>query len=326
MSQVEPPHPFQHVPVMREEIVHALGSVPPGIVVDATVGGGGHAAALLSGRPDLCLLGIDRDGDALDAAQSRLAVFGPRVALRRARFDSMGTAVVDAVADGGETWRERDVTAVLFDLGVSSPQLDRPERGFSYRVAGPLDMRMDPAQELSAHDVVNGYPEQTLAALFRENGEGRYAGRIARAIIASRPIDDTAALAEIIRDAIPAPARRRGGHPAKRVFQAIRIEVNAELDILGPALRAGMGLLAPDGRLAALTYHSGEDRIVKAEFVEAATGGCTCPPGFPCVCGADPQFGLVFRGSRTPGAAERQTNPRAQSARLRVIERRGAGA
>ncbi|GAC1532861.1 MAG: 16S rRNA (cytosine(1402)-N(4))-methyltransferase RsmH [Acidimicrobiales bacterium] len=310
---------------MRDEIVDVLGSVPRGIVVDATVGGGGHAAALLSVRPELCLLGIDRDGDALAAARSRLAGFGDRVALRRARFDSMGPAVAAASADGGETWSGREVTAVLFDLGVSSPQLDRPERGFSYRVAGPLDMRMDAAQGLSAHDVVNGYTEQALAALFRENGEGRYAGRIARAIIASRPVDDTAALAEVVRDAIPAPARRRGGHPAKRVFQAIRIEVNAELEILGSSLRTGMAMLAPGGRLAVLTYHSGEDRIVKAALVEAATGGCTCPPGFPCGCGADAQFRLVFRGSRTPGASERLANPRAESARLRVIERRGTG-
>ena len=324
MSQVEPPHAFQHIPVMRDEIVDVLGSVPVGIVVDATVGGGGHAAALLSGRPDLCLLGIDRDGDALDAARSRLSDFGDRVALRRARFDAMNTAVGAAIAEGGETWRGHEVTAVLFDLGVSSPQLDRPSRGFSYRAAGPLDMRMDPAQRLSADDVVNSYAEQPLAAIFRENGEGRYAGRIARAIIAARPVGDTAELAEIIRDAIPAPARRRGGHPAKRVFQAIRIEVNAEIDILEPSLRAAMDLLAPGGRLAVLTYHSGEDRVVKAAFVEAATGGCTCPPGFPCVCGADPQFRLVFRGSRTPSATEQETNPRAESARLRVIERLGA--
>ncbi|GAC1597031.1 MAG: 16S rRNA (cytosine(1402)-N(4))-methyltransferase RsmH [Acidimicrobiales bacterium] len=325
MSQVEPPPPFQHIPVMRDEIVYALGSVPPGVAIDATVGGGGHAAALLSDRPDMTLLGIDRDGDALDAARSRLAEFGDRVALRRARFDSIGSAAEAAIAEGGDGWIGREVTAVLFDLGVSSPQLDRPERGFSYRVAGPLDMRMDPGQGLSAHDVVNGYAEHALATLFRENGEGRYAGRIARAIIAARPVGDTAELAEIIRDAIPAPARRRGGHPAKRVFQAVRIEVNAEIDILRPSLRAAMELLAPGGRLAVLTYHSGEDRIVKAAFVDAATGGCACPPGFPCVCGADPQFRLVFRGSRTPGADERHMNPRAESARLRVIERLGAG-
>lgn len=304
--------PFHHRPVMVDEIVAALAPVPPGLLVDATLGGGGHSAALLQAHPGLRLVGIDRDPDALEAAGRRLADFGDRVSLHRARFDAL--AAHAAEADG-------PVSAVLFDLGVSSPQLDRPERGFSYREAGPLDMRMDPAQGLTAADVVNTYTVESLADLFRDSGEGRFARRIATAIAAHRPIGDTAALAEIIRDAIPAPARRRGGHPAKRVFQAIRIEVNSELDVLGPALEAAMALVQPGGRVAVLTYHSGEDRITKAAFVEAATGGCTCPPGLPCVCGADPAFRLVFRGSRTPGAAERADNRRSESARLRVVER-----
>ena len=316
MSQV----PFQHQPVMVDEIVGALGHVPPGLAVDATVGGGGHSAALLAAHPGLRLVGIDRDPDALAAAGVKLQGFGGRVSLHRARFDDMAAQVELARASHPD-WQTLGVSAVLLDLGVSSPQLDRPERGFSYREAGPLDMRMDPAQGLTADDVVNAYAERALADLFRMNGESRFARRIARAVVRHRPVADTAELAEIVRDAIPAPARRRGGHPAKRVFQAIRIEVNGELDVLGPALRAGLDLLGPGGRAAVLTYHSGEDRIAKATLVDATTGGCTCPPGLPCVCGADPDYRLVFRGSRTATQVERATNRRSESARLRVIER-----
>ena len=301
---------FSHRPVMRGEIVEALGRVAPGLLIDATVGGGGHSAALLEANAGLRLLGLDRDPDALAAAAERLAPFGDRVRLQRARFDAMAEFVGNMA-----------VTAVLFDLGVSSPQLDRPERGFSYRFAGPLDMRMDPSTELTAATVVNTYAEGRLAALFRANGEGRFALRIARALVAGRPFGDTLALAAAVREAIPAATRRTGGHPAKRVFQALRIEVNGELDALGPAVDVALGLLAPGGRLAVLTYHSGEDRLVKAAFADAATGGCRCPPGLPCGCGAVPQHRLVFRGSHTAGAAEVLVNRRAESARLRVIER-----
>jgi len=322
MTQDPDTRPFHHRPVMEAEVVRVLAVVPAGILVDATVGGGGHSAALLGAHPGLRLVGLDRDPDALEAAAARLAPFvtAGRVSLRRARFDAMATEV-EAVRAGGDGWGELGVTAVIFDLGVSSPQLDRPERGFSYRESGPLDMRMDPGQALTAGEVVNSYGEARLAALFRENGEGRFASRIARAIVAGRPFTDTVSLAEAVREAIPAPARRRGGHPAKRVFQAIRIEVNAELDVLGPALRTALGLLAPGGRLAVLAYHSGEDRLVKAVLTEAATGGCTCPPGLPCGCGAVPSFRLPFRGSRTAGEEETRANRRAGSARLRVVER-----
>jgi 16S rRNA (cytosine1402-N4)-methyltransferase len=312
--------PFAHRPVMVDEIVAALAPVPAGILVDATVGAGGHSAALLAAHPGIRVLGIDRDPDALAAAGLRLQEFGDRAQLRQARFDDVAAQVEAARADRAE-WSGLSVSAALFDLGVSSPQLDRPERGFSYREAGPLDMRMDPGQGLTAADVVNTYAEVRLAQLFRANGEGRFAGRIARAIVARRPIADTADLASVVRDAIPAPARRRGGHPAKRVFQAIRIEVNAELDVLEPALRSALDLIDVGGRVAVLTYHSGEDRIVKATFRDASTGGCTCPPGLPCVCGAQPEFRLVFRGSRTPVQEERAENRRSESARLRVIER-----
>jgi len=301
---------------MEAQVVAALRPVPDGVLIDATLGGGGHSGALLSAHPGLRLLGLDRDPAAIEAASARLATFidSGRAELRRARFDTLGSLAA-------EVFPARPVTAVLFDLGVSSPQLDRAERGFSYRHRGPLDMRMDPDQPLTAGDVVNGYPEERLARLFRESGEARFGGRIARAIMAGRPFQDTVELAEVVRDAIPAATRRRGGHPAKRVFQAIRIEVNAELEALRSALATALDLLAPGGRLAVLTYHSGEDRLVKGAFVEAATGGCTCPPGLPCVCGATPSHRLVFRGSRTPDAAEVARNRRAESARLRVIER-----
>jgi 16S rRNA (cytosine1402-N4)-methyltransferase len=307
-----PGRPFFHRPVMVDEVVAALAPVPPGLLVDGTVGGGGHAAAVLGAHPGLELLGLDRDPSALDAARARLAPFAPRVRLVRARFDAIPELSAGA-----------PVTAVLLDLGVSSPQLDRPERGFSYRRPGPLDMRMDPAAPLTAAEVVNSYPADRLAALFRANGEGRYARRIAAAIVAGRPFHDTVELAETVRAAIPAPARRQGGHPARRVFQALRVEVNGELDVLAATLPAVLDLLVPGGRLAVIGYHSGEDRLVKAAFVAASSGGCTCPPGLPCVCGAAPTHRLVFRGARRPSVAEVADNPRAESARLRVVERIG---
>ena len=301
---------FVHRPVMVGEVVGALAPVPPGLFVDGTVGGGGHAAAVLDAHPGLQLLGLDRDPSALDAARARLEPFGPRVRLVRSRFDAIPELAAGA-----------PVTAVLLDLGVSSPQLDRAERGFSYRRPGPLDMRMDPASALTAAEVVNSYPAERLAALFRANGEGRFATRIARAIVAGRPFHDTVELAEAVRAAIPAAARRHGGHPARRVFQALRIEVNAELDLLAATLPSVLDLLIPGGRLAVIGYHSGEDRVVKAAFVSAASGGCTCPPGMPCACGAIATHRLVFRGARRPTADEVAANPRAESARLRVIER-----
>ncbi|MHB8466368.1 MAG: 16S rRNA (cytosine(1402)-N(4))-methyltransferase RsmH [Acidimicrobiales bacterium] len=295
---------FEHSPVMLDEVVAVLGPSLPGVLVDATVGGGGHSAAILAANPGLRLVGLDRDPLAVDAARARF----PDATIIHARFDAIAS-----VAD-------RPVTAVLFDLGVSSPQLDQADRGFSYRRSGPLDMRMDPSQGLTANDVVNTYAVQALAEIFRANGEGRFAHRIASSIVAARPILDTVSLASVIRDAIPAPARRRGGHPATRAFQAIRIEVNAELAVLEPALRGALDLLPPGGRLAVLSYHSGEDRIVKRVLTEATTGGCTCPPGLPCVCGAVATHRFVVR-SRTPRTDEITTNPRAQSARLRAVER-----
>jgi 16S rRNA (cytosine1402-N4)-methyltransferase len=210
---------------------------------------------------------------------------------------------------------------VLFDLGVSSPQLDQAERGFSYRRDAALDMRMDPTVGLTAADVVNEYSEDGLVELFTDNGEGRFARRIARAVIAARPITTTGQLADVVRAAIPAATRRTGGHPARRVFQAIRIAVNEELDQLATALDDAVALLRPGGRCLVIAYHSGEDRLVKTTFHRLATDNCHCPPGLPCVCGADPQFRLVARGARRPSAVEVLANPRAEAARLRVIER-----
>ncbi len=309
--------PFMHVPVMVDEVVALLAGVPAGVVLDATLGGAGHADALLRAAPQVQLVGLDQDPAALVAAAARLAGWGDRVRIRRARFDGL----VAALAEVGVT----ELAGALFDLGVSSPQLDRPERGFSYRSSGPLDMRMDPDGSQSADDVVNGWTARDLATLFSANGEGRFARRIATAVVAARPLRTTAELADVVRDAIPAPARRRGGHPAKRVFQALRIAVNDELDILPGALDDAMHLLVPGGRCVVLAYHSGEDRIAKDRFREAATGGCACPPGLPCVCGATPSVGLVFRGARRPGEAELAANPRSQSVRLRAVERLAHG-
>ena len=307
MAGVEPP--VHHLPVMVAEVVDVVRPVPPGVIVDATVGAGGHAEALLDALPAHSLLGLDRDAEALALAGERLGRFGDRVTLRQANFDELDHVVHDPVS------------AVLFDLGVSSMQLDEPERGFSYRGDGPLDMRADRRQATTAADVVNGYDEASLARVISRHGEERFARRIAAAIVASRPLSSTGQLADVVRDAIPAPARRRGGHPAKRTFQAIRIEVNGELVTLGATLDAAVELLAPGGRCAVLAYHSGEDRIVKDRFAEAVTGGCTCPPGLPCVCGAVPRVRLVWRGAHRPGPVELAANPRSESARLRAVEK-----
>ena len=301
---------FVHRPVMVDEVVALLADVPPGVLVDGTLGGGGHAAAVLDAAPGLRLVGIDRDADALAAAAANLARFGDRVdALHHARFDRLPELVAGPVS------------AVLLDLGVSSPQFDRPERGFSYRLEGPLDMRMDRSQRRTAADVVNGAPEAALARLIADSGERRFARRIARALVAGRPFGTTTEVAETVRDAIPAPARRTGGHPARRVFQALRIAVNDELDVLGPTVDAAVRALVPGGRIVVLAYHSGEDRIVKDRLLDAATGGCTCPPALPCVCGAVPLVRLLNRGARKPSATEVAANPRSESARLRAAER-----
>ena len=304
---------FRHQPVLLQRIIDLFAPVPPGWVVDATVGGAGHASALLEQHDHLRVLGLDRDADALAAAADRLAPFGDRAVLLHVRFD----ALQDAVQQLATT----PVTGVLFDLGVSSPQLDRADRGFSYRHDAPLDMRMDRSAGPTAHDIVNATDERELAGLLRTFGDERFANRIARAIVRARPVTTTGELAELVRDAIPAPARRTGGHPAKRTFQAIRIAVNEELDILPGALDQAVAALSAGGRCAVLSYHSGEDRITKARFRHAATGGWNGPAHLPPPDSVRPTVRLLKAGAWTPDDDEQATNPRATSARLRAVER-----
>ena len=310
-----------HRPVMVDEVLDVLGALPPGPLVDATVGAGGHAAALLDAldrvdpdtEPERRLLGLDQDEDALSEAASALARFGERVVLRQSRFDSLPAVLAEAGMGRP--------AGVLFDLGVSSMQLDRPDRGFSYRQDGPLDMRMDRRRSLTAADVVNGYPVEKLARILVVHADERFARRVARAIVAARPLNTTGELAQVVRSAIPAATRRSGPDPARRTFQAVRLEVNEELAVLPAAVDQAVEQLVPGGRCAVLAYHSGEDRIVKDRFEWAVTGGCRCPSALPCVCGARPWARLLWRGVRRPAPGEVESNPRAGSARLRAAER-----
>ncbi|MHB8219595.1 MAG: 16S rRNA (cytosine(1402)-N(4))-methyltransferase RsmH [Acidimicrobiales bacterium] len=328
---------YSHRPVLLDEVVDLFTAAPPGVVVDGTVGGGGHAGAVLDACPLLGVLGLDRDPEAVRAASARLGVYGSRAVVQRAAFANLAVEVETAFRSGAGHWpssgsprsgtgpspSDRPVlSGVLLDLGVSSPQLDRPERGFSYRGDGPLDMRMDPESGPGAAELVNGASVDELSDLFGANGEGRFARRIARAVVAARPVATTAELADVVARAVPAAGRRRG-HPARRVFQALRIAVNDEVEQLATVLPDALALLAPGGRLVVLSYHSGEDRVVKGALSQAASGGCVCPPGLPCVCGAEVRYRLVFRGSHQPSEEEVRGNPRAKSARLRAVERLG---
>ena len=305
---------FSHEPVMLVEIMDVFDALDQGVFLDATLGGAGHSCPLLVAHPHIRLLGIDQDTQALTASTQVLTEAGVsgRATLRHARFDAVAT-IVQQEGLGS-------LAGALFDLGVSSHQFDVSDRGFSYRFDAPLDMRMDQSRALSAHDVVNQFSREQLITLLRNNADERFAVRIADAIIASRPISSTTQLAEVVVAAIPAPARRRGGHPAKRTFQAIRIEVNAELQILALALRDVIDLLQPGARLAVLSYHSGEDRIVKEVMRTAESGNCTCPTGLPCGCGAVRSVRRV-RVARTASKAEQTRNSRSTSARLRVVEK-----
>jgi 16S rRNA (cytosine1402-N4)-methyltransferase len=304
---------FDHVPVMGREIVELFLPVPTGLIVDATVGGGGHAALLLHARPDLRLLGVDRDADAVSAARQRLGEFGDRAQVVQGRFGELRELLPEH--------EEGNVIGVLFDLGVSSAQLDRPERGFSYRFDAPLDMRMDASQTLTAAEVVNYYDEARLASVIARFGEERFAGRIAKAIVAARPVDGTRELAEIVKTAIPAATRRRGPHPARRTFQAIRMEVNQELPNLAAGLDDAVHLVGPGGRVQVLAYHSLEDRMVKERFVGLSSRP-ELPRGLP-VRESRPAapFRLLGRRAMRPTPVEVAANPRSESARLRVIER-----
>lgn len=304
---------FTHVPVMLDEVVELFAPVPDGPVIDATVGGGGHADALLASKPGLSIVALDRDADAVAAARARLAPYGDRVRIHHARFDRLREIAIE----NGAT----PASGVLFDLGVSSHQLDEAERGFAFRHDAPVDMRMDRSQASDAATLLNDHTADEIARVLADGGETRWARRIAGAIVRNRPITTTGQLAEIVRAAIPAAARRTGGHPATRTFQALRIAVNEELAILPGAIDDAIASLKPHGRCVVLSYHSGEDRIVKDRFTAAATGGCTCPIGLPCACGATPTVRLLNRGARKPTAAEVAGNHRSESARLRAVER-----
>jgi 16S rRNA (cytosine1402-N4)-methyltransferase len=309
---------FSHDPVMVAEVVGAFAPVPAGLLVDGTVGGGGHAGALLDALRDHVVLGLDRDAEAVAAAGERLSGFGARAVIRQSGFEDLAEVVASPeVATLGLA-----VVGVLFDLGVSSWQLDEPGRGFTYRADAPLDMRMDRSQAKSAKDVVNGYEEAELARVIARYGEERFARKIARAIVARRPVETTAELAEVVKQAIPAPARRTGPHPARRTFQAIRIEVNAELEHLESGLDAAFSVLSTGGRLAVLSYHSLEDRIVKERFT-AWSSRPPVPRGLPVtgIPGEPPPARLVTRGAARPSPEEIAANPRAESARFRVLER-----
>jgi len=311
-----------HLPVMLEEVILALSPHPGSFQIDATVGGGGHAKRILeAANPDGRLLGIDADPRALERARARLAEFGDRAVLRRSNFES----IVEVAADVGF----EQVDGVLMDLGVSSQQLDDDDRGFSFRSDDALDMRFDPSRGIPASEVMATYHEAELADVFRRYGEERHARRIARAIVAARgttPIESPAQLAEIVTRATPRPRDRgrRRIHPATRVFQALRIEVNRELETLPAALNAALELLKPDGRLCVISYHSLEDRIVK-RFIARERRGCICPPELPvCVCGKTPRLSPVGAQPQVPSEDEVASNPRARSAHLRAARRLAA--
>ena len=317
-----------HVPVMLEQCVEALAPAAeasaadgagPAVFVDATLGLGGHSEALLTRLPGIRLIGLDRDPQALEYSRARLARFGDRFHAVHAVYDELPHVL--------RRLGVPSLRGILFDLGVSSLQLDMRERGFAYAYDAPLDMRMDQTAALTAREVVNTYSERELARILREYGEERFAQRVAAAIVAARakePLDSTGPLAELVRAAIPAATRRTGGHPAKRAFQALRIEVNAELAVLERAIPAAVDALEVGGRIAVLSYHSLEDRLVKR--VLAAGAASTAPPGLPVAPpGTEPLLRLLTRGAQEPDDAEVAANPRAASAKFRAAERERRG-
>ncbi len=308
---------FSHVPVLFEDVIEGLYIKPEGIYVDGTLGGGGHSSGICERlSAEGTLIGIDRDEDAIEAAGKRLEAYGCKKLLVHDNYANVKLILEDLGI--------KAVDGALLDLGVSSFQLDEPERGFSYMHEAPLDMRMDRSDRLTAEEVVNSYREDDLARVIREYGEEHFAGRIAREIAQARRrerITTTGRLVEIIKKAIPPAARRDGPHPAKRTFQAIRIEVNDELGTLREAVNDFIDILKPGGRLAIISFHSLEDRIVKEAF-QKRLDPCTCPPGLPvCVCGKKPDIAKITRKPVTADEKELNDNPRARSAKLRIIEK-----
>ena len=308
---------FKHTSVLLEETVDGLKVKPDGIYVDATLGGGGHAYEVASRLSDKGrFIGIDQDADAIEAAGARLSGFGEKVTIIRSNYCDMKPRLHEIGID--------KVDGIVIDLGVSSYQLDTAERGFSYRTDAPLDMRMDQRQTTTAKDIVNDYSEAELYRVIRDYGEDKFAKNIAKHIVNKRkesPIETTGQLIEVIKGAIPMKVRAVGGHPAKKTFQAIRIECNRELDVLKDSIDAMIDLLNPGGRLCIITFHSLEDRIVKRAF-KKNENPCTCPPNFPvCVCGNVSKGKQLTRKPIIPGEEELEYNKRAKSSKLRVFER-----
>lgn len=307
---------FKHVSVMFEEVMNQLCIRDDGIYVDGTLGGGGHSFGILERSAHSRLIGIDQDMEAIAAAKDRLSVFEGRTQFVNRNFREIKDILKQLEING--------IDGAVLDLGVSSYQLDNGERGFSYMHDAPLDMRMDKRKEKSAYTVVNEYSAEELTQIFYDYGEENWSKRIAQFIEEERkqqPIQTTGQLVDIIKAAIPKKARLEGGHPAKRVFQAIRIEVNGELEILSDAVRDFVDCLNKGGRLAVITFHSLEDRMVKKTFAALAQG-CTCPKGFPiCVCGGKPSVKVITRKPILPGECELSENPRSKSAKLRVVEK-----
>ncbi len=307
---------FCHTSVLLEECLEGLSIRPDGIYVDATTGGGGHSLAIVQRLDTGRLICFDRDWEALTAAKIRLADYLGKITFVQSNFANLKEQLARLEV--------ASIDGILFDLGVSSYQLDNPQRGFSYMRDAPLDMRMDQTQDYSAWEVVNQESEAELRRVIGLYGEERFAGRIAAAIVSKReaaPIQTTFQLVDVIKSAMPAAAKKEKQHPAKRTFQAIRIQVNGELRAVETAVADGLTCLKPGGRCAVISFHSLEDRIVKHIFQEGARG-CTCPPAFPvCVCGKTPRIRLVSHGSLTAGQEEQCENPRARSARLRVAEK-----
>jgi len=307
---------FKHRSVMLDETIEGLRILPEGIYADGTLGGAGHSFEIAKRLTSGQLIGFDQDGDAIAAATERLKPYRDRVTIIRNNYENM-TAELDRL---GIT----KVNGILLDLGVSSYQLDTAERGFSYMADAPLDMRMDDRTEETAADIVNNYSEQELFRIIRDYGEDRFAKNIAKHIVmkrAEKPIETTLELSEIVKGAIPAKVRATGGHPAKRTFQAIRIELNRELNVLSDSLTGMIDRLAPGGRFCIITFHSLEDRIVKTAF-KKAENPCTCPPSLPmCVCGKKPLGKVITTKPIVPSEEETEENPRAKSAKLRIFEK-----